>query len=218
MTRRLRLADAARAIRPYEQGDLDSLCGLYTVINAVRVAVHPHRRISKPQSLELFVAGLRALSRSRKLLRGLTVGIDEPTLDRVCDAVIAEANRVLGVELITVRPRLDAEWSSAAALRFMRSHLRAGAPVIVGFEGQLDHWTVVVRSSATRLSFFDSSALHWVPIAAVCLVDDGSGKRHPITDNGVFAIALATKQPAVEGSASTPQRRIRALRKADTAR
>lgn len=211
MTRRLRLAEAARSLRPYQQGELDSLCGLYTVINAVRVAVWP-RRISTSLSQQLFAVGLRALSRARKLMRGLTIGIDEPTLSMVCEAVIGEASHLLGTKLMTVRPVSGAGWNTARAIRFLRSQVRAGFPVIVGFEGRLDHWTLVTSHSATRLIFHDSSGLHWVAMSAVCLVDDGTNKPHPITTGGLVAL-ISVPPTSLAGAVSARRRRIPAPRR-----
>ena len=188
--RRLFLADASKSIRPLRQGELDSLCGLYAIINAVRVVLGPRQCVGYAASVSLFKVGLRSLQRSRKLLRGIGVGIDEPTLSTVCTAVIDEANRLLRTDIRLVRPPGGTAASAAAAIKFIKRQLQAGSPVLVGFEGRLDHWTLVTRYSASRLTLFDSSGLHWVPIAAVCLADDGSGKPHPITERGLIAVSM----------------------------
>ena len=72
------LSSAARTLRPLQQGSLDSMCGLYAVINAVQLALYPHRRLTRPELLQLFGAGLDALRRSRSLSTVLVTGMPPP--------------------------------------------------------------------------------------------------------------------------------------------
>ncbi len=51
--------------KPFEQGDLDGLCGVYTVVNAVRLAAHPHRRLPAAECRGLFAALLAELAAGR---------------------------------------------------------------------------------------------------------------------------------------------------------
>lgn len=44
MTPRERLARSAADLDPLKQGALDGLCGLYSIINAIALAVHPPPR------------------------------------------------------------------------------------------------------------------------------------------------------------------------------
>ena len=43
--------------KPFEQGDLDGLCGAYAVVNVVRLAAHPHRRLPAAERIDRDLAG-----------------------------------------------------------------------------------------------------------------------------------------------------------------
>lgn len=47
----------AEALKPRFQGELDFLCGLYSIINAIRLAAYPRRLTSEMQA-DLFTAGV----------------------------------------------------------------------------------------------------------------------------------------------------------------
>jgi len=47
----------AEALKPRFQGELDFLCGLYSIINAIRLAAYP-RRLTCEMQADLFTAGV----------------------------------------------------------------------------------------------------------------------------------------------------------------
>lgn len=49
--------------RPYRQGDLDSLCGIYAVINGIKFAVRQHQKLTEAHALSLFEALIRRSTR-----------------------------------------------------------------------------------------------------------------------------------------------------------
>lgn len=136
---------------PYRQGDLDSLCGLYCVVNAIRFAAAPPLRIGETQSKDLINHLARALGPD--FLQVFDEGINEliPTL-RAADEWLRENH---GRRLRTKRPyRFRAPDSPEAILRTIDLHLiRANSAVIVS---NVEHWTVVERVTAKRLVLLDS--------------------------------------------------------------
>ena len=64
---------ARHRLEPYRQGALDGLCGLYGIINALRLAVPDNAPLSKAQSKELFAAGVVYLD-SKREFREAAVG------------------------------------------------------------------------------------------------------------------------------------------------
>lgn len=54
---------ARHHIEPYRQGNLDGLCGVYTAINGLRLALHPHGPLTKADAKRLNGRGCQ-LSRS----------------------------------------------------------------------------------------------------------------------------------------------------------
>jgi hypothetical protein len=57
-----------QVLRPFRQGDLDGMCGIYAVVNAVRAAAAPYRHLPRSACLELFVELCKVRGR-RDLLR-----------------------------------------------------------------------------------------------------------------------------------------------------
>src|ERR671932_2235549 len=62
------------ALQPYRQGDLDGLCGPYCVVNAVRLAAHPQRRLREAECTELFAALMAELADIGRLRTAVTDG------------------------------------------------------------------------------------------------------------------------------------------------
>ena len=162
-----------RPFVPFQQGDLDGLCGLYCIVNAVAVAVHrrpdhqarvprvPLRRFDSRFAEEL----LESLSRRLQQFGGLP-----PTFDRGVSAVVLpkllrRADRHLQLQhdtrLIWSKPfhkRKNVE--PAVIVKWIRRHLREPqTAVIVGY---LDHWSVIRSASPKRLRLADSNNDCWM--------------------------------------------------------
>lgn len=188
MTPRERLAAAARTLTPLQQGDLDSLCGLYAVINAVQLVLYPDRRLRRPDLVELYEAGLDVLRKSRSLQTVMLHGMHEPTWAKVSAAVVTQASRVTGDRLelmpLVLPPRAD----DRDAILLIRRHVRAGWPVLLAVNGRLDHWTVVARFSKTRLLLFDSAGHRWVLIRSIGVSRDVGDAPYGIRRRGLVAL------------------------------
>lgn len=56
---------AARHLTPYAQGSLDLACGLYAIINGIRLACYPARALTHAEASWLFQLGLEYLDGRR---------------------------------------------------------------------------------------------------------------------------------------------------------
>lgn len=65
-----------RQLAPYQQGSLDGLRGLYTIINALVFVSASHRRLSHPVVEDLFTELLQAIDRAMGLFHALHHCID----------------------------------------------------------------------------------------------------------------------------------------------
>lgn len=183
---RERLATAARQLIPLQQGDLDSLCGLYATINAVRLALYPDHRLARWQLKLLLNEGLQTLQHSRRLRDTMLLGLTTPTWWRMSRAVVEVANDLTGVPLCLAPPPVSATTSSRRAVRAVTTSIHDGHPVLLGLHGRLNHWTVVVRYSPARLTFFDSASHYWVQCADLGLA--GHGAPHGIIKHGIVIL------------------------------
>ena len=143
-------------LRPYRQGELDALCALYAVVNAVRLLAQPHQRMSRAACVELFASLVGSLAARGRLQRVLTEGSGCKIVARA----LTQADRWLGKQydlgLRSHRPfrrRKDHDRTDAA--RILAEHLaQPGQAAIVATP---EHWTVATAMIGRRLQLFDSS-------------------------------------------------------------
>lgn len=140
-------------LRPYRQGALDSLCGVYAVVNATRLAAWPSKRLTSDACEELFGVLAATLDADRQLLDVLTEGSCYPVLSRLLRA----ADSWLGVEydlqLRFRRPHHKTSSTAAvSALRQLAEHLVAPqtAAIVSIREPYGDHWSVARAVSKNR--------------------------------------------------------------------
>lgn len=176
--RRWRLSQAARELRPLRQGELDGLCGLYAIINAIRLSVHPHR-LRKAEVRSLFESGLKVLTKTRRLRYIIAGGMDDPVWERMVEAVLNCAAVDLGHSLrlddLLRRPKVR---STVAAHKGIRRALHAGLPTIITLNRSYDHWTVLCAYTKSRYQLFDSWGYRWVRTANVVLDETGEEATH----------------------------------------
>jgi hypothetical protein len=175
---RARGTAGAAVPKPFEQGDLDGLCGVYTVVNAVRLATHPHRRLRVADCRELFAALLAELADEGRLRGFVAAGLGPRVLARLLRRAGRWLRKRHGLALEVRRPFAKRDQPGPEkCLRALAEHLaRPGTAAIVGSD---EHWTVVRGVTPRRL-----------------LLADSDGRRH-------FATAMVSAA-AGSGSASRP--------------
>jgi hypothetical protein len=163
---------------PFEQGDLDGLCGVYAVVNATRLAAQPYRRLSAADGEDLFAALLKELAAAGRLRGFVTGGLGARTLARLLRRASRWLRKQHGLTLEISRPFRKANTPEPEdCRRVLAEHLaRPGTAAIVG---TAEHWTVVRAVTPRRL-----------------LLTDSNGRQH---------LAVTMKSEAVgTGSASRP--------------
>jgi len=154
---------------PFQQGALDSLCGIYSIINADRII----NRTTKEHSQKLFDDIIHFLSRKRLLVDILTEGMFLKHITKILDKVVGV--RIPSRELACRNkstPDLDTFWTSLE----MFLDDTPGRAVILGLKGVHDHWTVIERISPKQIDLYDSVSLQRLP-RAFCTTMDIKGKR-----------------------------------------
>jgi hypothetical protein len=145
---------AARRFKPYRQGRLDGLCGVYSLINALRLLCP---KLDEDACERVFCALIRA----RQTASPLTVisgGVSRRKLLRLIDSWQRFAAREFGVTLSVSRlkasePTLRGIW------RGLCRALDGQSVAIVGLDGVERHWTVVHAATERTLRVADSSGL-----------------------------------------------------------
>ena len=90
--------------RAYAQGQLDVLCGLYAVVNAVRQAAGPVRPFRGKECFWLFGELVAYLDQTKSLRRALTDGLTRPHVSNLLRASDKALAKRFGVSLRYVRP------------------------------------------------------------------------------------------------------------------
>lgn len=144
---------SSAGLLPFQQGGLDSLCGLYSIINAERIINHS----SDEETQQLFDGLIHFLSRRRLLSKFLIGGIIHTQMLMILDKVVGK-QRISSVEVTwrgVPNPDLTTFWVS------MQSFLDGtpGRAIILGLQGYHDHWTVIESITDRTILLYDSSQI-----------------------------------------------------------
>ena len=176
-----------KAVRkPYRQGDLDGLCGVYSVINAVRYLCPE----LDAESAELLFGQLmyRMLTTARDPGNAVVWGIGRLMVMRL----VREAALMMMDDFdITLKARwLPKRYRNGVARdqlwQALEKHMSGAAVAIVGIAGKHSHWTVVSKVSPTSMRLFDSGQLKALPRSR-CTVRP-TVKRHQIF--GMYVVVI----------------------------
>jgi len=187
------LADTASArveigarsqLDPLRQGHLDGLCGLYAIVNGLRLACAGTATIPLRQSKELFALGLAFLARKGRLQKAIVEGLHRRRRQALAH-YLADAASCAGRQF-TVERADKAEMSSVDDIfDWITESLQQNKPVLIPLMGALNHLTVISGISDKRLFLFDSGGLHFVQRAG-CGLKSG---YHQVQVKGLMRIA-----------------------------
>jgi hypothetical protein len=142
-------------LSPYEQGYLDGLCGIYSIINAVRLLA----KIDEEEATCLFKSILRHVEKSKKLSHILTEGISPSDMNDLLRRIVTRRYPIDWQRpyFRTGRPSVNAFWDRI--VDFMKED--TNRTVILWMEhNDWDHWSVVKSLTATKMTFFDSAGFN----------------------------------------------------------
>ena len=150
-------AKPAVGLPPFQQGGLDSLCGLYSIINAERFINHS----SDDETQQLFNDLIHYLAKRKLLSKFLIGGIIHPEMLVILNKVVGK-KRISSVEIPwrgVQNPDLTAFWRS------MQNFLDGtrGRSIILGLQGYHDHWTVIESITTRSIMLYDSALIKRLP-------------------------------------------------------
>jgi hypothetical protein len=138
---------------PFQQGGLDSLCGLYSIINAERFINYS----TDEEAQQLFDELVYFLSRRKLLTKLLIGGIMHTEMLLLLDKVVGR-HRISNVQIPwrgVPNPDLTTFWKSVQ--NFLDG--TPGRAIILGLQGYHDHWTVIERISSRSILLYDSALI-----------------------------------------------------------
>jgi hypothetical protein len=159
----------ASSLPPFQQGGLDSLCGLYSIVNAERFINHS----SDESAQELFDSIIHYLSRRRLLAKLLIGGVIHRQMLLVLNDVVGDRIPNLWIPWRGVpNPELDTFWRSIQT--FLDG--TPGRAVILGLKGYHDHWTVIETITDKSILLYDSALITRLP-RSTCSTFYTNGRR-----------------------------------------
>ena len=185
-----RMIDAASALSPYMQGEFDGFCGLYTLVNALRLLMLPIRPLGYADCKALFRCGIRFLERRDMLISG-GFGMPLPLWHDLADDMVVAASEMMTVPITIERPfqRYDIHWREV--LERITRFIDDQRPVMLVLRGAYRHHSIVTGYSRTRLRLFDSAGFHWINIASCCTSVDDRETRHRVPPMSLATLRIA---------------------------
>ena len=151
------IVPAARQLKPLLQGDRDGLCGLYAIINALRLTLQPVRPLSSHQVRALFESGVRFLAAEEALITAMCTGISAKRWRRLSKHLHSEVSKCARVEIVHERPFGRAQVvTETAAVAELEQRVGMQQVVLVELGGAYDHYSVISGYSQTSVFLFDS--------------------------------------------------------------
>jgi hypothetical protein len=174
------LQEASIALKPLQQGECDSLCGVYAIINAIRLACYPR----EVDSQILFDAAIDYLIAKDRLAEVIRYGMGTAGWRRLLNHMVALP--ALPVPLKAVSVSIS---DSTLPLADHLSHsLHAGAPVLLELTGHCQHITVATQITTRRLVLFDSDRMQWVELRSLALASLRQKSRYSIVKGSLLEL------------------------------
>src|SRR5215204_1161541 len=161
------------ALVPFQQGDLDGLCGIYSVINAIRLATEDETRDLPDAALqELFFTLLLEADAVVGRVEAVGLGIDPQPLFRVAQAAVRHMADEHGLQLTVTHAlrRGEPRTFDTILRRLTELSQQPRSAVLICLTGQLDHWTVLRRVTGQSLTFL-TAAVALASASRIAIVD-----------------------------------------------
>jgi hypothetical protein len=191
--------------RPYLQGNIDGLCGLYAIVNAFQ-CLFPGT-FTDDDAWELMASLCSSISHKFPAVIWKGAGVEDTVTMFKAAQDFARATRHLGGSLIVTRPfanrkigRMQDFWEEIGAWldEGRRSETKRVAFIGIGFPD--NHWTVVTRKTARSVSFFDSWELKRLALRQFTISSDvakTNGGMHKLDTRQTFLLERGAAEKPV---------------------
>jgi hypothetical protein len=158
-------------IFPLQQGHLDGLCGVYSIVNATRKA---KGKLAHEESKALFLEVIRHLQEKKEGLHFLVEGISIHDIGTALRDVVAPTHGITRSKPYDKNPSLGLNILWQTMTEYLEEPNRA---IIIGLGGKHDHWTVVDSITDKRLTLLDSDELYHINRCACTTTDRITARR-----------------------------------------
>ncbi len=169
-----------RKPKPMVQGDLDSLCGLYSAVNAIRWILG-----GNPPGLtaeDVFAIVVMQVDRVGGAGAALTGGIDPRALHRALGYTLEVLREDYGCDIVADLPFADRRKIGFVGVRaeLAAELVEPGIAHVIVFRGHLNHWSVVTAVTDANFVLFDSAGHRRVPLDHCRIRGDAAGRKNSL--------------------------------------
>jgi len=161
----------ARTIKPFTQGDLDGLCGLYSLTNIVHYLIGP---LSQNQAEELIATMFGMLEKRDLALDAFQNGLGLNSMAFLIKTVLFER---FGISYSKPfhhgkYPTIGGVVKSLREITLSQDYI-----ALIAIEGVYSHWVPITKATNKNLICLDSSDLKRLPIAQLS-TNENTNKPH----------------------------------------
>ncbi len=170
------------SIRPNKQGDLDGMCGLYSIVNSIAVLTQ-NKKLDTKSILRIAVESLFEDKNKMKIIDGFEIGTLKDVLFRTKNKLLLNGTEIgmrEGEKIDSYFPFYKAKFKPTRNefIEYLKEHITQKNKVAIlgyaysdGEKERYDHWTVVKNASDEGLDLFDSdnekNKLKWEKILII---------------------------------------------------
>lgn len=158
--------------KPYRQGDLDSLCGVYCIVNAVSRLCGP---LPKQEAADLFESIVDFLETRSPLVERIVDGTVLGEIGGALGQVVAHEYPIERRKAFHGYPRVSIDFFWGHVQDFMDDY---GGVVLTAIGGTHDHWTLIHKATDRTFMLYDSSGIHRLN-KAHCTLDQNNPDKRP---------------------------------------
>lgn len=147
-------------IQPLAQGDVDGLCGLYCILNAIRLVMAPLRKTKRKEARALFAAGVHSLEQADCLAEAVHSCVGRERWQRLARSMVGDAREILDHPIRLRKPKLAAHTSARELIVCIEDMIASGEAPCVFFRGKYRHYSVICGYTSLSLRLFDSFGHH----------------------------------------------------------
>jgi len=171
--------------KPYEQGSFSALCGIYSIINSVRII----KGLNNEESKDLFIKIVKYLEESKNIAEALTEGINITVMGSIFKNVIEDnIKRSIPFHKDPII-KIGKFWNEMKKFTDENEAEGQKRVILLALEGKHEHWSVTREITDKRIILFDSVGLKYLDKRNCTTKQTSSSKRHLIQPTQTYFLS-----------------------------
>ncbi len=174
-------------LTPYEQGNLDGFCGIYSIINATRLIVNG---MGEEEAIDLFIDCLEYVGKKKNFGEACVKGVNREDIWKIFGKIVP-AKYTIHVKRPFYRTK---GVSFDDFFNVLREHFGQDGKrvaIICFYHEDWDHWTVVKALTMKRMMLFDSCNMKILDISQCTFEKKAKWKSYRLNPRSTFLLKEA---------------------------